>query len=1026
MMIRRSFLRPLVVALLVFFVQESFALWCDGTIYIKAPASWDMVTLEAGGMFPKLSVGPSGWYEARAIAVGQGETFRVNSAGAHYPAQWIDRKKYDIGGYSGSWSEDSFTCADLASGSLYIYEDPTTPGKTAFGPNPPNAKYFYVMIPPDYEEWMSSVPMISTDGGVTGKPLIVDPDKCGWYYTLWFNEPVPENVVLYRGDDIHREDMIGLKGSWETSQVATPIPLNMMFEAFNTDSLYFVPDEGQLLSFADDGWYTEYPEGVEGACQYDLAAIIYDTDASLHPAFSCYSTSSLSGGEGCQQGAQGLTAQQAQAYVNNCIGVTTGIVEKYLDPNVPQKQRKPKLSAAGKKCFINESFFNQLFNYTAGVNEKSCYNMPFGRSADGKWEFDSDFYQSAGTKAPGGFYPVETTDDAAILAADPTQTPVKAARIKRVAEGPTFYGPALRELDPVEQEALIDVLCNGPGWDGGFDCEGQFANGESLSDFVQEKLKLDGAGYGAICVLGWSCQELAPKGWTFFKSGTETIVSSNSSSYGTPRWEGERNQHFCFESHAKFTYKPGLTFNFRGDDDIWVYIDNTLAVDLGGTHLAAPAYVKLDNFKGYGERKLEVGQQYDIDIFFCDRRTTMSNVRIKTNMFIQQKRGLQSTPVMDPNTGAKSYQMCYTKTGDGSCASAMTGEDVEIHCCGDEILTRCGVRMEYFLVKGMSFNLDEATPLTLGMINRGGIDLTDIAAPKVDRKNITIPAGVWSLFAYVDGKTRRITTFRSQTTPDVMYRTPIGEMDTNGVVVNGSNYVYSGSGLAGELLPVYITFLYPDNQNPEFGPLYISPSEAAGMPYTLETDGLTIYGNSDGRFKRLDPSVSRTIGTSGVDTLYVMVDPSALKDEKSKIYFLKVAGTTSVPAFFEFFLDLKDLNAALEAEKDSIEAAENGNGSNGESDGKPNSSGSSDRPNSSNSNGHGVKPSFHIVMTGPFTFEIVVDGEKPAKQAYVVTDLNGNVVDQGMLGSDDSHVSLKNAGHYIVKIGHKYQMVKFK
>lgn len=1014
-MIGHSFFRQLFVALLVFFVQGAFALRCDGIIYIKAPSSWSSVYLEAGGFF-KLSVGAPGWYEARAMAVGQGETFRLNSTGTHYPAQWIDRVYYDIDNGVGGYFND-FSCADLASGSLYIYEDPTTPGKTAFGPNPPNAKYFYVMIPPELEDWMSSAPMISMDGGKTGRPLIADPDKCGWYYALWFNESPTDNVLLYRADDVDREDMIGVNGTWETAALPTPIPLKTLFDTFNRDTLFFVPDESKLLDVGDNGWYEYFPEGIEGTCSYDLAAIIYDTDASLHPSFSCYSSGS---GEGCQFGAQGVSALQAQAYVNACIGVTTGVVEKYLDPNVPQKQRKPKLTSKGAQCFINESFFNQLFNYTPGVNEKSCYNMPFSRTSDGKWEFDSDYYQSEGTKAPGGFYPVETTNDADILAADPKQIPVPKARVKSLAEGPVFYGPALRELHPEEQEAMIDVFCNGAGWDGGFDCEGHFANGNEVEDYILEKLQLEGSSYAATCVLGWSCSDLAPKGWTFYKDGSETIVTTTSG-YPSSRWTGERNQHFCFESHAKFTYKPGLTFNFRGDDDIWVFIDNTLAVDLGGTHLAAPAYVKLDQFKGYGGRELKIGQQYDIDIFFCDRRTTMSNVRIKTNMFIRQRRGLEATPTTDSKTGEKSYQMCYTKTGDGSCASTLTGSDEEIHCCGDDILTRCGVRMNYYLVKGMTFVLDEAMPLTLGMVNKGGIDLTDITSPKIDRKKVNIPAGVWSLYAYVDGKSRRITTFRSQTTPDVMYRTPIGEMDTNGVVVNGSNYVYSGSGLAGELLPVYITFIYPDNESPEFGPLYISPSEAAGLPYTLETDGLTIYGNSDGRFKRIDPTVSRTIGISGVDTLYVMVDPSALKGEKSKIYSLNVVGTNSIPAFFEFFLDLKDLNAALEAEKDSLEAAENGSGSEG---GKPGSSGSV-APGSSSSVSS-AKPSFHIEMTGPFTFEIVVDGKKAArKQAYAVTDLNGNVMDEGFLG-DGRSITLANAGYYIVKVGHHYQTVKIR
>ena len=123
-----------------------------------------------------------------------------------------------------------------------------------------------------------------------------------------------------------------------------------------------------------------------------------------------------------------------------------------------------------------------LFNYTRGVNERRCYEIPFTRSADGKWEFDSDFYQSPGTKVPGGFYPVETSADASgdaqVLSEDPNQMPVRAARTKRDAEGPIFYGPAFRELDVVENVPKFDILCNGPGWEKGLDCSGLFFFGK--------------------------------------------------------------------------------------------------------------------------------------------------------------------------------------------------------------------------------------------------------------------------------------------------------------------------------------------------------------------------------------------------------------------------------------------------------------------------------------------------------------------------------------------------------------------
>lgn len=92
------------------------------------------------------------------------------------------------------------------------------------------------------------------------------------------------------------------------------------------------------------------------------------------------------------------------------------------------------------------------------------------------------------------------------------------------------------------------------------------------------------------------------------------------------------NYHFTYELNLQFTYEVERdnVFSFSGDDDVWVYINNILVIDLGGVHGAMGASVDLDNY--LGELGLADNGTYDIDIYFAERHTTQSNFTMTTSL----------------------------------------------------------------------------------------------------------------------------------------------------------------------------------------------------------------------------------------------------------------------------------------------------------------------------------------------------------------------------------------------------------
>lgn len=87
---------------------------------------------------------------------------------------------------------------------------------------------------------------------------------------------------------------------------------------------------------------------------------------------------------------------------------------------------------------------------------------------------------------------------------------------------------------------------------------------------------------------------------------------------------------FTTEIHTSFKYRGGEEFHFNGDDDVLVFVNNRLALDLGGVHVAEDGVIDFDGRAA--ELGLQVGNAYPLAVFHAERHTDQSHFKMVTSI----------------------------------------------------------------------------------------------------------------------------------------------------------------------------------------------------------------------------------------------------------------------------------------------------------------------------------------------------------------------------------------------------------